>query len=489
MEVLKNNMQADIVIVGGGGAGLTAALAASEKGVKNIVVLEKALTPGGNTNQSAGMFAVDSPAQQRKDIHVSADEVFIEKMTYANWRINPRLARICIKQSGEMIQWLEDKGLEFNNIIEFLPEGAGPKVFHSFSQGPKGFIGKKIIEILANECQTRGVHIYCETAVKKIRVSESGEISGVIATSKKSDIRIDTGSVILATGGFGANRDLLNKYFPDHGDVYSDTYPEMTGDGLLMAEELNAVIDNNMVLLVTGPHHYPWSHCMTLLVRRPDILLVNKNGERYSNETLFLNYHTEAGNILSKQPDKICYGIIDSTVKHNMIQNREAISGMEWEAGDNGGWLDDLDGELKKNSDSGTVKIADNLEELAEFVGADADVFKATVERYNSFCNTGYDEDFLKDKRFLHPICTPPFYAVLGRQGFDTTLGGIKINHRMEVINKQERPIKGLYATGDCASSWEFANYNLKHPGAAMTFALCSGYLAGQNVSEYITKK
>jgi fumarate reductase flavoprotein subunit len=110
----------------------------------------------------------------------------------------------------------------------------------------------------------------------------------------------------------------------------------------------------------------------------------------------------------------------------------------------------------------------------------------ATVEKYNLFCDAGYDEEFLKEPTFLLPLRTPPFYAVLGRQGFDTTVGGIKVNHHMQVINKQNMPIRGLYATGDCAGGWEFANYNLKHPGSAMTFALCSGYLAGEHAAKYL---
>jgi len=262
----------------------------------------------------------------------------------------------------------------------------------------------------------------------------------------------------------------------------------MTGDGLVMAEEVGAVIDSNMVLLLTGPHHYPWSHCLSLLVRRPDILLVNKNGERYCDETTFLDYHTEAGNILSRQPDKICYGLLDSKIKEDMISKKEVISGMEREAGGAGAWFGDLDKELEANVASGTVKKADTLETLAGQIGADPKVLVDTVARYNSFCDDGKDGDFLKEKKFLLPLRTSPFYAVLGRQGFDTTLGGIRINHRMEVLGRQERPIQGLYATGDCASGWEFANYNLRHPGCAMTFALVSGYFAGQNAASTIGK-
>jgi fumarate reductase flavoprotein subunit len=433
------------------------------------------------------MFAVNSPAQRRKGIAVSADEIFREKMLYANWRVDPRLVRRCIEKSGEMIGWLEDRGMTFDSVIEFLREGEAPKVFHLFSPGPPGFIGKKITETLAGECRSKGINILCETAARRILTDDAGGVSGLLAGPRDGGVKIATTNVILATGGFGANRELLNRFFPGHSEVFTLNYPEMTGDGLVMAEEAGAMIDDNMMLLLTGPHHYPWSHCLSLLVRRPDILLVNKNGERYCDETTFLDYHTEAGNILSRQPDKICYGLVDTKIKDDMIAGGEVVSGMEREAGGAGAWLNDIDKELEVNVASGTVKKGDTLEALAAQIGAHPKVLAESVERYNSFCDAGTDADFLKEKKFLMPLRTPPFYAVLGRQGFDTTLGGIRINHRMEVLDMQERPIRGLYATGDCASGWEFANYNLRHPGCAMTFALCSGYFAGQNAAANTT--
>jgi fumarate reductase flavoprotein subunit len=479
----QKDLHTDLVVVGAGGAGLTAAAAALESGIREIIILEKAAKAGGNTAQSAGMFAVESPAQKRKGIQASADEVFREKMDYANWRVDPRLARACIAKSGEIVEWLEKKGMFFDSVIEFLREGEAPKVFHLFSPGPSGFIGQRIVDVLTAECLRHGVRVLYEAAATRLLADATGRTVGVAARVGDEDIRIETKSVVLASGGFGASRELLEKYHPGHGDVFTKGYPEMTGDGLVMADEIGAVIDDHMVLLVTGPHHYPWSHVLTLLIRRPDILLVNKHGERYCPETLFLDYHTEAGNALSRQPDKICYGLLDSAVKGDMIRRREITSGMEREAGGDGAWLDELDGELQANVATGTVKKADTWEELARLIGADPAVLGHTVARYNACCHDGHDAEFLKERRFLLPLETPPFHAVLGRQGFDTTLGGIKIDHQMRVMGRTDAPIPGLYAAGDCASGWEHTDYNLRHPGSALTFALCSGFIAGQQVA------
>jgi fumarate reductase flavoprotein subunit len=486
--VTGRSHSADLVIIGAGGAGLTAAAAALEQGLTDIVMLEKAASPGGNTAQSAGMFAVGSPAQKRRGIEVPPQVAFREKMEYAHWRIDPELTRACIERSGGMVEWLENKGMHFESVVEFLREGQAPKVFHSFSPGPPGFIGRTVVDTLAEECVRRGARFLHKTAATGLlrAVESRGEVAGVIAHSGDEEVLIDAEAVILAAGGFGANRELLERFFPGHGDVFTKSYPEMTGDGLMMAEATGATIDENMLLLLTGPHHYPWSHVLTLLVRRPELLLVNKRGERYCDETIFLDFHSEAGNALSRQPDKICYGLLDAGLKDRMIGRRDIVSGMEREAGGAGAWLEELDQELEAGVKGETVLKGATWEELARPMGVGPEKLRETVARYNACCDRGSDEDFFKERAFLLPLRTPPYYAVLGRQGFDTTLGGIKVDHHLRVIDQQGLPIPGLYAVGDCASQWEYANYNLRHPGSAMTFALCSGFIAGQEAADYV---
>ena len=483
--MVPTKVKAGIVIVGAGGAGLAAAAAAAEAGARDIVVLEKGSEPGGNTALSAGLFAVGSPAQRRKGIDVPVEEVFSEKMTYANWRVDPRLTRVCIERSGEMVRWLEAKGMYFDSVIEFLREGEAPKVFHLFSPGPSGFIGKRITDTLTEESRGHGARVLTGTAAKQLLLDDLGRVWGLSATRGDEPLEITASVVVLATGGFGANRELLNRYFPGHGDVFTKGCPEVTGDGLVMAEQAGAVIDDNKVLLVTGPHHYPWSHGLSLLVRRPDVLLVNSLGERYSAETLFLDFHTEAGNALSRQPGMICYALLDRVVKDGLLQRREIVSGMEREAGGAGAWLDELDRELQAGVERGTVKKADSWEGLAALLGCDPEALRGTVDTYNRHCDGGHDDEFQKEPRFLLPLRVPPFYAVLGRQGFDTTLGGIKIDERTRVIGRRGAAIPGLYAAGDCASGWEHSDYNLRHPGSALTFALCTGVIAGEQAAAY----
>ena len=142
--------------------------------------------------------------------------------------------------------------------------------------------------------------------------------------------------------------------------------------------------------------------------------------------------------------------------------------------------------DFQKESAEGKAQISDTLDGIAEYIGTKPEVLKTTVERYNAFCDKGYDEDFLKDKEFLVPLRTPPYYAVLGRQGFDSTLGGIRINEHMEVISKDYNPIRGIYAVGDNAGGWVSRDYTPDYPGTALAFAVYSGYIAGVNAAKLV---
>lgn len=141
---------------------------------------------------------------------------------------------------------------------------------------------------------------------------------------------------------------------------------------------------------------------------------------------------------------------------------------------------------LRKKDLVRKVKIADTVEEIAEFIGAEPDILKATVEQYNSYCDNGYDDDFTKDKQFLHPLRKPPYYAILGLRFCHGTEGGIKISEKLQVMNKQGKIIKGLYATGDNTSGW-VTEWHI--PGTTMAWCCYSGYTAGENAVKYALEK
>jgi len=484
----KSNLEADIVIIGGGGAGLSAGISAAEGGIKDIIVLEKAAVPGGNTAISHGVFAVNSTPQKRLGIDLSADDIFRDRMAYSNWNVDPRLMRLAIDRSAEMVDWLEEKGMKFNHIVGFVPENEGPRVFHKPGPAIEGAVGEPLVKTLLNECKKSGIQILCNATAKKILKGKNA-ITGVAAVVNGKEITISTGSVIIASGGFGGNKRMLNRYFPSHSRVFCNSLPQMTGDGIKMAGEAGAFIETQPAILIMGPHHYPWARSLGILVRRPDVMLVNKFGERYVDESMSLHCLDKSSNCLSRQPDKICYALIDSGIKRELMQGKRPVGGLEDEIGQKGLWRKELDNDLKKENREGMVKIADSWKKIAAYMRADAATLEAAVERYNSCCDNRCDADFLKEKKFLRPLRQPPFYAVLGRQGFDTTLGGIRINHNAEVLDKNSSPIKGLYAAGDTASGCESVNYNHRYPGSALSFALISGRIAAENAALYISQK
>jgi fumarate reductase flavoprotein subunit len=151
--------------------------------------------------------------------------------------------------------------------------------------------------------------------------------------------------------------------------------------------------------------------------------------------------------------------------------------------------LTELEKKLRLESQKGGVKISKSLEEVASWMGAAPNVLKTTIDEYNHFCDRGCDEMFAKDRRFLMPLHTPPYYGLKCYQGFLGTIGGIKINHHMEVLDQQEEPIPGLYAGGNDTGGWESDTYSLVLSGFAFGFAINSGRIAGENAVEFVLGK
>ena len=223
-------IKTDIVVVGGGGAGLAAALAAAETGAK-CLVLEKRGRVGGNAVFAEGIFAAESPAQKRMMIDARRDELFKIAMDYCHWTLNPRIIRAFIDKSGDTIRWLEEKGVRFR--IPPLYPNQVPLVFHCPEKG-----GKSVIEILMKECQKTGVKLLYKTAAKKILISTTGRVSGVIARNITTEFVIMADCVIIATGGYAGNKKLLKKYYPEYTEnIVCHGLPHM-GDGLKMVLDI-----------------------------------------------------------------------------------------------------------------------------------------------------------------------------------------------------------------------------------------------------------
>jgi fumarate reductase flavoprotein subunit len=479
----KTGLQADLVVVGGGGSGLAAALAAAEKGIKRIIVLEKRGALGGNSALASGPFACESPAQARQRIIADKDELFKKAMDWAHWsRVNPRIFRAFLNKSGDTIRWLEQMGLEFT-VIAFFPN-QNPRVQHV----PQGR-GPQLIKVLAGKCREMGVELLLRTGVKKILLGKDGAVAGVLAAGEE-EIEFKAGSIIIATGGFAGNKKLLHKYCPLYYDDFGNRGLPLMGDGLLMAQEAGAAIEDFVTLLKEGPridlHTWP----LMGLEREGITIWVNRRGERFADEAVGA-HPFEAGNTILMQPGKVIYSLLDASIKEIM---EKKVAGLDKtvlaEAARRGIKIpDSLDKALLAEAARGRVKIAGSWDDIAAWIGADPVALKATVDEYNDFCGHGYDALFAKDRRYLVPLLHPPYYAIRAEAHFLDTMGGIRVNERMEVLNTQDKPILGLYAAGVVTSGWEAETYCSDLNGSAFGYALNSGRIAAENAAEFVLNR
>ena len=477
----KENLQADIVVIGGGGAGLAAAVAAAEAGASNIILLEARRVPGGNAVFPVGIFAVESRIQKHLGIDARTDEVFKIAMKYAHWKINPRLVRALLDKSGDTIHWLESKGVKFAGVIPHHPNQVYA-VFHISSR--PGRTGSAIVKALRKNCTDLGVRLLCQTRAKRLLTDEKGSVIGVLATTEDKELSIRAKSVIIATGGFAGNKELLKKYLPSYDEEGIHHQGILhKGDGLRLATEIGAATEGMVTLEMVGPA-FAGPRSISPIVDRPNTIWVNKNGERFTDETVAFLF-PEAANTVYRQPGKTSYTLFDERIKQGIIE--EGFSSFEeivlsiirsWPAG--------LDNDLRSQVDKGTVKISDSWGEIAGWIGIAPEVLQHTIDEYNSFCDRGHDEIFAKDRRYLMPLRTPPYYAIKCGIDLIATHGGIKVNHHMEVLNQQDIPICGLYAAGIETGGTDSDTYNIALSGHAFGFTINSGRIAGESAAKYV---
>jgi fumarate reductase flavoprotein subunit len=351
--------------------------------------------------------------------------------------------------------------------------------------------GAAIVKALLKDCADLGVQVLYNTGAMKILVDKRGAVTGVLAQTKEKEISITAGSVIIATGGYGGNRELLKKYSPFYTEsLKCGGLPHM-GDGILMAWKAGAASEGLGSMIGGGPclpgmkglAGRTESLFLTAVAEEPNVVWVNKKGERFVDECLTFNIF-ESVNPLLRQPDMVTYSLFDERVKRGIIEEG-IIRGIGIYFLPPRTKILELDKMLKKGVDNGTIKIANTWDEIAAWMRIAPEILKATIEEYNACCDKGYDDVFAKDRRYLQALRKPPYYAILGYPFFTTTIGGIKINHHMEVLNRQDTPIPGFYAAGVDTGGWVSDTYCGHLAGSGFGFALNSGRIAGENATRY----
>ncbi|MGI5971657.1 MAG: FAD-dependent oxidoreductase [Oscillospiraceae bacterium] len=497
----KETRNVDVCVLGGAGAGLTAALRAKEEGAESVLLLEKMKILGGCTRLAQEMFAVGTPIHERTGTKTDVDECYLQHMRQSLWRPNSRLVRKWYTNIGKVVAWQEAHGIEYEESVR-----AGSGTTKAMID-PKGG-GNAIINTMEKAARAAGVEIMLNTRAYKLLTDEGGAVTGVLAKQGENEIQVNAKSVIVATGSISNNKELLDRMYP--GEDYHlikrmAAVPHNTGDGLIMCEEIGCK-PGPMHTLYIGPHNHPSNMRVGNIMRRYMMIYVNREGERFVNEAIPAteDWGWMKSVAQDRQPGHKCYPLMDESIFRRMLkehcnytrieekqgsmaaQNMLANYGKNksWDEGlapDSTSWLDMLEDDFREEEKKGKLKICQTLDEVAEWIGADPKTLKQTVRTYNEFCEKGYDADFLKDPRYLWPLTTPPYYVFEGQQGIDTCIGGITIDHNTRVLNKELRPIKNLYAAGACTSGW--ANNAYGFFGSCMSLSFFSGWYAGREAA------
>ncbi len=486
-------MQADFIVIGAGGAGLAAAVTAAEQGTR-VLVLERSRTAGGATAFATGTFAVESRLQRERGIRITADEAFRRHMFYTHYLSNPRLVRRVIDRSADTIDWLEKRGTEFIEPAAFYP--GAPRTWHTMKLDGRGMT--RALERAAGEA---GVRIRFETRAKGL-VMEDGHIAGVRAECRDGrSVEFRGRAVLIADGGFANNEEMMKRYTRAgvHTIEMAVGQTGKEGDGIRMAWEAGAAEEGTGLLQLGPPRvvkkkrkkeggatRAGFDKHVTAILRQP-FLWVNANGDRFLDESECSFPHI--GNALARQPGQILFNLFDHASRKRLEQ--EGIRAGVGMFADRGMKIPDVPAVLQGWFEDGEAWLADSVEGLAEGMGVDGKRLRATVDEYNRFCDTGRDALFAKDPEYLEPLRTPPFYAIKGHPTHVGTLGGIRINHKAEVV-KGDSPtgldvVPGLYAAGNVAGGLYGDTYDASHTlGLTSAFAVISGRIAGESAVSYI---
>jgi fumarate reductase flavoprotein subunit len=475
-------MSAEIVVIGSGATGLAAALTAAEAGAK-VVVFEKQRSPGGTSNFFQGTFAVESALQRERYITYSRDDAFKGIMEYSHWRANPRLVRAVVDESGPTIAWLQKAGIEFIDATINMP--SAPRTYHVI----KGQ-GAAFVKTLASECKKAGVEIRLGAAVARI-LKEGSRIAGVVAEEDGDEFEAAAKAVVIGTGGYGNNKEWIKRYtgFTLGVDMIPVGNVDKMGDGIRMAWEAGAAEDGMglLELYSAGPvaPEFALGNQIELIACQPD-LWVTPEGVRFCDEGITF-YDSSLGNASARIKGGFHFRLLDESIKETIME-KGVRKGPNVETPPGSKPLS-FDKELNAALERGSTDVftADSIEELATKLGIAPQVLKSTVDEYNGFCTKGHDDLFAKDQTYLRPLIKPRFYAIKARTVFLGSLGGIRINHRIEVVDKKGMVIPGLYAGGfDAGGMWGDSYCINAASGLASAFAINSGRIAGRNASAYV---
>ncbi len=535
------NNSCDVLVLGGGGAGLTAAARITSISNQRVILLEKADFWGGGAIQAGDYRVYNSQWQKDRGLDDAMNTDLLKYMDETNWKLDAKLVGATFKATGRFFDWL----------CTFSPEVAdqyvpGRYVFDMPDQGPvvptykstgRARGGTYATKLLINQCKKQGVDMRLGHKVIDVLV-EDGKVTGAVVESSEGTYTVTCRACILATGSWINDPKLLEKVHPkyaavDPGPIVKGGHRSSayTGDGIAIAKKAGAYIDyENMVLRLMGPLAMAPGETLGSMSNHPYALEINLNGKRWVCEPSQVRMGLfRSGHLLAEQPEGISFVLFD--------QNTILAAAQDVKDNPPGGFggffghpsfpedpmqdmMDTLAGKAKmpfgppqedgtkqkeplkdekKETDvtegaapmQGMNKLfmGQTLEELAEKIGVPADNLKETVVHYNACCAAGFDDEFFKPAEQLVPL-TGPYFALRCNLGTDGAFGGPLVNADMQAYKDGGGLVEGFYVTGDIASGRFINDLGFKRQIINdLSWAFASGLIAGESAVAYVHSK
>ncbi|WP_298664928.1 flavocytochrome c [uncultured Solobacterium sp.] len=489
----------DVVVVGAGGAGMTAAITATDAGKKVIVVESQPIAGGNSVRSTGGMNAAKTPYQDKNEFKeaagvektlATAAEKFADNETItalaatvkSQWdtyqanpqgyfdsvelmeldtliggkgKNNPELVKALAENSAAAIEWLASIGADVKNVGAF--GGASVKRIHRpvNADGKVTAVGAYIVPILEKNLQDRNVQFLFDTTANEI-IMKDGKAVGIKATGKDGNkVTINAKSVVIATGGFGANAEMVEKYKPDLKGFATTNAEGAQGQGIDMATAVGAAtVDMDQIQIHPTVHieEDGNAHLITEGLRGDGAILVNAEGKRFYDE---VSTRDKVSAAIIAQPEKSAWLVVDQS----MVDKSAVIAGY-----------------IK----SGYTVTGATYEELAKAMGVDETTFVSTMNTWNQAVEAKSDAEFNRTS-FANPLTAAPYYAIKITPAVHHTMGGIVINPKAEVLNEKGEAISGLFAAGEVTGGVHGAN---RLGGNAVADFTVFGRIAGQSAAD-----
>lgn len=493
-----STVDADVVVVGAGGAGMTAAITAAAEG-KSVVILESQSMVGGNSvRATGGMNAGKTVYQDENEFGESAGvektlktaaEKYADNETitalaktvseqWAAYQANPtgyfdsvelmeldtmiggkgindpELVETLCANSADAIDWLDEHGITLHNVSSF--GGASVKRIHRpvNAEGKTVSVGSYMIPLLEENCKKAGVQILLNTTANEILTDANGAAAGIKATGSTGEtVTVNAKAVVLTTGGFGANLDMVVKYKPELKGFMTTNAPGIQGQGIEMAQAIGAATVDMDQIQIHPTVEANTAALITEGLRGDGAILINEEGQRFIDEV--------------GTRDVVSAAEIAQTGSYSWLVVDQAMADAS----------SVIQGYIKK----GYTVTGSTYEELGKAMGVDAAAFAETMEKWNGYVEAKNDPDFGRTS-FANPLNTAPYYAVKVTAGVHHTMGGLKINANTEVLNEKGEVIPGLFAAGEVTGGVHGAN---RLGGNAVADFTVFGRIAGAAASDY----